>query len=720
MAPAISNPPEFADRGIKPMPSGVPELPKLSQTRALARMIARKGILDPAGNAVYEPDEEAAAALARPWLYPEQVSGQFEHPQIKHVDAGELFLVRGSVVLTRIVPSPINGRAGARREIPPAGADGHVAVPWGPTDLTADVDCPHRLRIQSRDFGELARSARSTATVVEGLQPALAEMIGREGIEEDLLLLPGRWDLESGSTAHDVAAIAIDGGSRATLAQGELAAAVTRRLDNDDSISPRRRQGLELLRDALDGRLPGLLVDDANAERDLRDELERLLGEPAEKLLKHNAFRAPRLLVAPAAMVVGFRPYGSATILDAAQQQIGNLHKRGPKQWEAAAQSADTRNEVIRTLRRDETLSEAELYLLGPRFQEAAERFAKPAEPDFRIGEIVRLWYGNDGRTNEARRATRAAMRKGRLARTALAPVLTSAILEQHNDPGGRETVQTALNDLLANPPIADNDSPGFQGRVIDPRHLGKEAEAELADGFHGQAVAEFATKGGVALALLGALTRPYDADKDDRPYEVLQRMLVDEYGRQLLAEAIEALRAGDDGLPLRDEQTGEESHLGTGEVVTWTGEQLRERFPTARQAVAAAAPNEAELIRRLSEHLIETDGVEKLLTELEALSTVQRNGLSPTLGRDVQVLLERLAGRLDYLVRKHEDRFRQASDEPSSGYEPPDDELDEDEDDELVIPARAQLTSALRECEAPEQQGIHRPLTRAGEAPNA
>jgi hypothetical protein len=684
MAPSYSNPPEFADRGIKPMPNGVPELPKLSQTRALARQIVRKGILDPAGQQVYQPDESAAEALARPWLYPEQVSGQFERPQVKHVDAGELFLVRGSVLITRIVPSPINGRAGARREIPPAASDGRVAVAWGPTDLSADAQCPHRLALHSRDPHELARNARSTTTVVEGLQPQLADMIGREGIEEDLLLIPGRFSLEHGTTSYEVAAIAIDGGSRATLAQGELAAAVTWRLDNDGALAPRRRKGLEALRDTLDGRLPGLLNNDANAERDLRDELDRLLSEPADKLLMNNAFRAPRLLTAPAAMVIGFRPYGSATILDAVQQQIGNLHKRGPKQWEPAAQSSDTRNEVIRALHRDGILSEAELYLLGPRFQEATERFGKPSEPDYRIGEIIRLWYGTDGRTGEARRATRAAMRKGRLARTSLAPVLSAAILEQHSDLSARDSVQTALNDLLANAPIASNQGVDFTARVVDPARLADEAGDELDKDAPGAAVDELAAKGGVALTLLGALTRPYGAEKDDRPYEVLQRMLKDGYGRTLLAEAIQALRAGKETLTKRDEQTGESSHLGTGEPVSWTAEDVRQRFPTAQQAVAAAAPNEAELVRQITEHLTDADaGLAVLVDRLESLSTVQRQGLPPALGETAQKNLAQLADRLDYLLRKNKDLYRNVGDahEPSANVE--------NDDDELSIPPR-------------------------------
>ncbi len=518
----VVNPPEFSARGIKPMPVGVAELPKPAQTRALARQIARRGIKDPAGTVVYEPDEEAAFALARPWLYPDQVAGQFERPQVKHVDAGEVFLVRGSALLTRLIPSPLNSRARAKLRIPDAGADGRVALPWGPTDLQADSECPHRLLFAARDLPELVASARETASIVEGMQSNLADMIGREGIEEDLLLAPGRWNLDSGTVVATSTVVAIDGGSRATLAQGELARAVTALLDGDGNLSPKRRQALEELGAALDGRLPGLLVEDITAERELRDQLQRLLSEPAERLLRTGMYRPPRLLVAPAALVIGFRPYGDATVLDAVQQLIGNLHKRGPKQWEPAAQASDTRDEVLRSLRSSGDISEADLYLLGPRYEEAVERFHKPSEPDYRVGEIVRLWYDQSSRTSAARKATRAAMRKAHLRRSALAPVLTAVTLEQAAEPGDSDRVQSTLNDLFANPPICPPEPIGFPSRVIDPQQLVWEAEIELEGDAEGQACAELTAKGGVALALLGALVRPFDAAKDDRPYAVL------------------------------------------------------------------------------------------------------------------------------------------------------------------------------------------------------
>jgi hypothetical protein len=679
-----ANPPEFTDRGIKPMPAGVAVLPKAAQTRALARQISRKGIKDPAGATVYEPDEAAALALARPWLYPEQVAGQFERPQVKHVDAGELFLVRGSVLLTRLIPSPLNSRARSKLEIPPAGGDGRVAVPWGPTDLQSDPECAHRLLFAARDLNEIAASARDTAAIVEGMQSPLADMIGREGIEEDLLLAPGRWNLDSGTLASDSTVVAIDGGSRATLAQGELARAIVEILENDSALSPRRRQGLEELRAALVGRLPGLLVDDANAERDLRDQLERLLSEPADRLLRTGMYRPPRLLVAPAALVIGFRPYGEASMLDAVQQLIGNLHKRGPKQWEPAAQASDTRDEVIRSLRSTGDLSEADLYLLGPRYQEAVERFGKPQEPDYRIGEIVRLWYDTNARTGAARRATRAATRKAKLYRSALAPVLTAATLEQFTGGGDRDHVQSALNDLFANAPICPPEPIGFTSRVVDPDELVREAGIEVDAKQPGPAFAELATKGGVAMALLGALVRPFNAAKDDRPYTVLDRMMHDPAGRQLLGQAIVDLRAGRQTLVRYKPGTEEPAtFLGTGEPEPWTGEALREQFPTAHQAVTRAAPTEAELVRKLSDA---EKGMAATLRELELLASVQRHGISKVLAGELKVELADLAERVGHLIRRNDDFFTHEPNEGSSDVEALEDDADEDDDMALEV----------------------------------
>lgn len=680
----LANPPEFADRGIKPMPAGVAEPPKPAQTRALARQIARKGVKDPAGTTVYEPDEDAAYALARPWLYPDQVAGQFERPQVKHVDAGELFLVRGSVLLTRLLPSPLNSRARSKLQIPQAGADGRVAVPWGPTDLQADPECAHRMLFAARDLPELVAAARETASIVEGMQGNLADMIGREGIEEDLILAPGRWNLESGTMAATTAAVGVDGGSRITLSHGELGRALASLLENDASLSPKRRKGLEELRGALDGRLPALLVDDINAERDLRDQLERLLSEPADRLLRTGMYRPPRLLVAPAALVIGFRPYGDATMLDAVQQLIGNLHKRGPKQWEPAAQASDTRDEVIRSLRRTRDITEADLYLLGPRHQEAVERFGKPAEPEYRIGEIVRLWYDTGERTNAARRATRAAMRKAQLRRSALAPVLTAATLEQFVGKGDRDRVQSTLNDLFANAPICPPDPIGFPARVSDPDQLVREAEVELDAANPGHACAELATKGGVALALLGALVRPFDAAKDDRPYAVLDRMLHHRQGRRLMAQAITDLRAGRVSMTRYKPGTAEpESFLGTGEPEAWTGGKLREQFPTAHQAVTRAAPTEAELIGKITQLIEDEDGVRALMDELEQLPSVQRHGLSKILGAELKSGLADLAERLAFLIRSHDGQF--GTEEWTTVGAPdlePEDELTQDGDD--------------------------------------
>ncbi len=113
-------------------------------------------------------------------------------------------------------------------------------------------------------------------------------------------------------------------------------------------------------------------------------------------------------------------------------------------------------------------------------------------------------------------------MRKAHLRRSALAPVLTAVTLEQYAGAGDSDRVQSTLNDLFANPPICPPEPIGFPSRVIDPQQLVWEAEIELEGDAEGQACAELTAKGGVALALLGALVRPFDAAKDDRPYAVL------------------------------------------------------------------------------------------------------------------------------------------------------------------------------------------------------
>ena len=140
---------------------------------------------------------------------------------------------------------------------------------------------------------------------------------------------------------------------------------------------------------------PATLIDDPIAERELRDYLVDLSPRPAAEAVKNGLYAAQRSLVAPAMVVVGFRPNGSATIIDAIDQLVGNQHKRGPLQWEVAARALDSRNSVLRSLRRQGIIGEAKALHLGPKYEEAYSVWGVRADPDFRIAEAVRVFHRN-------------------------------------------------------------------------------------------------------------------------------------------------------------------------------------------------------------------------------------------------------------------------------------------------------------------------------------
>jgi len=148
-------------------------------------------------------------------------------------------------------------------------------------------------------------------------------------------------------------------------------------------------------------------------------------------------------------------------------------------------------------------------------------------------------------------------------------------------------------------------------------------------------------------------------AAKDDRPYAVLDRMLRDREGRQLLAQAIVDLRAGRSSMIRFKPGTEDpETFLGTGEPASWTGEMLRECSPTAHQAVTKAAPTEADLIRKLTAVIDGDRGAKELVAELEQVPGVRRYGLSKILAGQIKATIADLAERLGYLMRTHDGHF--------------------------------------------------------------
>jgi hypothetical protein len=664
-------PPEFDERGIKPLVHGIPDYPKAAQTRALARKIKRDGVTAPDGTHVATFDETNAALLAHPWAYPQQISGQLAAPQAITIQAGTLYYVSGLALSTRLIPPYHNSRARSKLPIPKVGEDGRVDFPWPTRDVTADPDGDHRLLVEARDLSTLAAAAHATAMHVESMQSSLKGALGREGAEEQVLLVPARFDVADGHLDDDLVWVTADGGSRLTILQGFLADVIDAVLaDEERGMTAKRRNGLKELGVNLRARLAGLLSHDPVAERDLRDELERLLEEPAADLVKSGLYAGQRALVVPARAVVAFVPHGESTVLDATQQLIGNAHKRGPKPWDASSRSVDTRDEVLRKLSEAGKLSEEELLLYGPTYEEAYERFGTTDNPDYRAGELVRFFHEGDPLTDDARRAMKDTLRTGKLMPSARAAVIAAAVLEQvrDTDPKRREKIETTLNEILSHKPFFGTDVP-WPSRDPDVDDLLREAAAEQGNDPKGWGPAklELAIKGGLALTMVGALNRPWGTEESQqRSYNVLLRIAHDPFGQELLGEAIRALREGEDHIPALDADTREPlGSDGAGNPVPMDGENLWALFPTASSTVEGAQPTADDFVLSIVNGL--KNGVSDHLDLLEELPGVQQHGVDPR--GDAEEAIELLGDyrdRLRFLGLQHERYY--ASGEAANG----------------------------------------------------
>ncbi len=660
-------PPEFEEAGIKPLTYGQPELPKAPAYNAMARQIERDGIQDEAEREIARPAGDGARALARVFAYPKTAAMTLKSPLYKHVQAGTVAMIHSPVFLTRVNPSLLNPRVGSMIAIPKADADGRVAVGWAPADVTEDHEASERLTQKSNSIDALIESSRETADKVLALQAELSELVGREGIEEPLLVVMTRLVIDGpDQPVRPIVAIAADGSSRVTIAQEHLAEAIAcllREKEKEYATKHKRRKGLEEMERALRAHQPATIFDDSVAERDLRDYLVELSARPAEELVRSRMYQAQRSLVAPALVVVGFRPNGSATILDAIDQMVANQHKRGPLQWQPAAAALDSRNSVVRSLWRTAAIGEAKAMLLGPRFEEATQRYAMYPEPDFRIGEAVRIFHSGD-----ARKPIREAYGTPSAKLENRAEIIAAVIGEQLRsaDPSLRRQVETTLRDILGSSPFYGNGVPELPvASNPHPDEMVARAKAaeEIEPGVLSSAHVELGVKGGVAMVMLGILARPHGAVANGpRPYAVIQRMVHDEFGQQLLGEAIAALRKGSSGLPARDPETHDpKGRDAENRIVQMDLANLHALFSddgagSGDEAGVEARTHDDVLAELLS---VARDDISPLLEELKELPDVVREGLVPNKVKDLVELLMDQAGELDYLGRKGADHLR-------------------------------------------------------------
>jgi hypothetical protein len=656
-------PVEFQEAGIKPLAYGQPELAKAQSYKALARQIERIGIQDEAGNDLAKPDSATADAIARQFVYPKTTAAAaFKAPIYKHLQAGTVALVHGPILMTRVNPSPLNPRVGPMIAIPKPDDEGRVSVSWAPTDVEVDPDTDERLLQTAKSVDELVAASRETADKVLGLQQKLSDLIGREGIEEPLLIVQARLDVGGADgVARHLVPVAADGGSRITIAQEHLAEAISLMLSEKEkeySTKHKRRASLESLERALRSHQPATLMDDSIAERELRDFLVELSSHEAVELVKTRMYAAQRALVAPAMVVVGFRPNGTATILDAIDQLVANQHKRGPLQWLPAAQALDSRNSVVRGLWRQAKIGEGKALLLGPRYEEAYRRYEINSNPDFRISEAVRIFHGQD-----ARRLIREAIGTSAVQPSDRAEIITAIIGEQLRDadPEFRRQVETALRDMIGHSPFYGSGVPDLKVNDPDPDELVAAVKQKEKDepGVLSVEHAELGVKGGVALVMLGAIAREHGARSYEvpRPYTVLQRMLHKEFGQELLGEAIRALRDGKKCLPALDPETRQPlGRDGENKVIPMSAENLR---PLIIKVKDDDDPDQAvdDILAEIKSRARNDLG--ERIDELKRHADVVRSGLPPHKVKEPFDLLLHLAGELDYLGRRGAEQLK-------------------------------------------------------------
>jgi hypothetical protein len=105
-------------------------------------------------------------------------------------------------------------------------------VGWAPEDVSDDPTGPERLIQSASSLNQMIESSRETADKVLALQRELAEVIGREGIEEPLLVVVTRLSVDgSDQPIRTIVPVSADGGSRGTICQEYLADAIERLLD---------------------------------------------------------------------------------------------------------------------------------------------------------------------------------------------------------------------------------------------------------------------------------------------------------------------------------------------------------------------------------------------------------------------------------------------------------------------------------------------------------
>lgn len=644
------------EEGVHLIPYGLPDYPRASEVTRLHRQIAR-GIPMASGD-VIEHDRDMVAALANGWLYPELMIPQFRAPRYKSTRAGMAATVSGLMAFTALQTNPFNPRPNAKLAIPTADTNGRVAMPWAPTDRKVDPHNASRMLVQVADRHELNERVLESERHIVGEQSTLAGLIAREGVEEDVLALIVRYETAGLTTSY--AATTFDGNSRIAIARDAYRQWIVDQRDEILAVTKSKRPRAALAR-AIDLMRDGLFPlehDDPITLRHLRTAVTNVLEERStDELIDQRLFAIANLFVIPVTMIVAFEATEeTATVLDAADQMMRNVHhpSRGPKVWEHAAGHAEIRDEVVGKLHDRGILSLGEALYLGPRYEEASRRHGMPSEPDLRAYAAVDFVNGNHDAAKEARSLVADAIGTPQAGRLLRAQIITAIVSEQvHNlSASTRKTFETTLSDVLNSYRFGTVKlMPADSGDT--PADLREEADIAILEGEDANTapvLTELAIKGAIALAALGHLTRPYGANTLEmpRPYQVIENMVNDPFGRRMLANAIDAWRE-EEFLPEYDVRK-RKPIAGAPPMRPAT---LAALFPDPDNSIT---PEETSSEKLTKMRKILSDKFQPLLDELLALPEVRRAGAPADLVTEVLNILGPARTKLELQKAKFEE----------------------------------------------------------------
>ena len=643
------------ENGVFVTPYGLPDLPRAADINKVKRQI-EKGIRMPSGNVVsYSAD--MIDALAAPWLEPDLMVAQFRSPRFKPTRAGMAATVTGLAASPLLQTNVFNPRSLMKLSIPQSDAEGRVAVPWAPTDRRTDPDCAARVLIDVATRDELNQRVLESERHIVADQGQLAELIAREGVQEDLLGVIVNY--KTPGLTRSLVATTIDGNSRLAIGRQEVRNWINAERDEIISVVRSRRPRLALARlldQMRDGLLP-LEFDDTIALRHLRKAIDGIVeNRSTEDLIKSGYYAVANLFAVPLTLIVAFEPHDEySTVLDAADTLMRNLHHpaRAATRWDQSAGNAEIRDEIVAKLYDAGEINEGEALLVGPKYEEASSRHGERSEPDHRAMAVIELVNGQGDLAKKARAIFGAATGKPRPARRDRARLIVAALSEQIDSGNAklRNDFETAVQDVLDTQRFGNICNTTIDSD-LQPAEIVAQAKIELDKATsveNGEWLMELGLKGAIALAALGHLRRGYATSTEDapRPYQIIDNMLEDEFGLELLGDAIQAWRDGrrlpeydaDERTPMKNGGDLRPATLGK----MFSGEKDMPPEPTARDLCES-------LRNTLRNRFMPT------YDELVLLPEVRTEGIAPDAVQGVLTIMEPVRKRLELNAEKYRD----------------------------------------------------------------